>query len=520
MSASALHRAIALHQAGKLDEAEGGYRAVLAVDPNNFNALHLLGVVRHHQGRPEEAIGLIEAALRLDPGVADAHGNLGNALHALGQLDAAAASYRTALRLAPDQAELHFGAAIVLQKQQRYEAAAAHFQQAYRLRPDLPEAAIHLCTELARRGQQDQAEALLRGMVERDPLYAGAWLNLGLLHQEQGRYPAALDCFRRAQAIAPDFALAHYNEGLVQLLTGNLTLGWEKYEWRWRVESFSRVPPRFPQARWLGEDLGGRTLLVHSEQGFGDTIQFCRYLPLAAARARILLSVPKPLIRLLSGVPGIAQFMSPGDPVPEFDRYCPMLSLPRVFGTVLETIPAAIPYLTAEPARVAAWAQRLPAAGCRIGIAWQGNPDAALDQGRSFPLACLEPVARVPGVALVSLQKGAGLEQIDALAGRLAVTVPGPDFDSGPDAFLDTAALMMSLDLVITCNTAVAHLAGALGRPVWLALRHHPDWRWLLDREDSPWYPSLRLFRQRSPGDWPDVFERMAAALRSGLPRS
>jgi Tfp pilus assembly protein PilF len=520
MSASALHRAIALHQAGKLDEAERLYRSALATEPNNFNALHLLGVLRHHQGRPGEAVGLIEAALRLDPGIADAHGNLGNALRALGQLDAAASSYHKALHLAPDQAELHFGLAAVLGAQQRYEAAVPHYQQAHRLRPDLPEAAIQLCNELAGQGQSGRAEALLRGMVERDPHYAGAWLNLGLLQQQQGHYSAALDCFRRAQAIAPDFALAHYNEALVQLLTGNLPFGWEKYEWRWQVQSFAKHPPRFPQPRWRGEDLGGQVLLVHSEQGFGDTIQFCRYLPYAAARARILLSVPKPLIRLLSGLPGITGFMSPEEPVPDFARYCPLLSLPGVFGTNLATIPADIPYLAAEPARIAAWAPRLPAAACRIGIAWQGNPDAALDQGRSFPLASFEAVARVPGVALVSLQKGAGLEQIDVLAGRVPVTVLGPDFDSGPDAFLDTAAVMMNLDLVITCNSAVAHLAGALGRPVWLALRHHPDWRWLLDREDSPWYPSLRLFRQRRPGDWAEVFERVAAALPEFMART
>jgi tetratricopeptide (TPR) repeat protein len=513
MIADPLPRAIALHQAGKLDQAEGLYRAALAVEPDNVNALHLLGVLCQHQGRAAEAVRLFEAALRLDPKAAAAHGNLGNALRALGRLDAAAASYRQALRLAPDQAELHFGFATVLREQQRWEAAVSQYQQAYRLRPDLPEAAIHLCRELAGQGWLDLAESLLRGMVKRDPRYVGAWVNLGRLQQLQGRFPAALDCYRKAQAIAPDFALAHYNEALILLLTGNYASGWPKYEWRWWSEGFVTGPQRFTQPRWTGEELDGGTLLLHSEQGYGDTIQFCRYVPLAAARARVLLSVPRPLVRLLSGLPGVGGFVCPGDPMPDFARHCPLLSLPGVFGTNAATIPAQIPYLAAEPALVEAWAARLPATGCRIGVVWQGNPDAAPDRERSFPLASFEAIAQVPGVTLVSLQYGAGLEQLDAMQGRFPIAVPGPDFNGGSDAFIDTAAVMMSLDLVITCDTAAAHLAGALGRPVWLLLRRWPDWRWLLERPDSPWYPSMRLFRQRRADGWAEVFARVVAAL-------
>jgi tetratricopeptide (TPR) repeat protein len=428
-------------------------------------------------------------------------------------LHGAKAPYQTAPAMAPAQAEQRLRHGISLSHQGRYAEAVAEFEQARRHRPDLPELAIQLCNELAGKGDRETAAVLLRLIVEADPAYAGGWVNLGVLHYEQGRYEAALACYERAQAIDPDFALAQYNEGLIRLLTGDFARGWAKYEGRLRLKEVPALPPGFTQPRWSGEDLGGGTLLLHAEQGFGDTIQFCRYVALAARRARVILSVPPPLIRLLSGLPGIAGFVRRGEPIPAFDRYCSLLSLPYLFGTTAETVPAEIPYLAAEPAAIAAWRDRLPPAVCRIGIVWQGNPKAELDRGRSFPLACFEAIARLPGVALISLQKGAGLEQVEDLGDRVPVILLGADFDEGPDAFIDTAAVIAQLDLVIACNSAVAHLAGALGRPVWLALRRWPDWRWLLDRDDSPWYPSMRLFRQARDGDWTETFDRIAAAL-------
>jgi tetratricopeptide (TPR) repeat protein len=510
MMTTALQQALALHQTGRLDEAELAYRAVLQAEPRNFNALHLLGVLRHQQGQTAEAVELIRAALLLDGRVADAHGNLGNALRALGRLGEAEASYRAALALVPDQAELHFGFGHVLRGLGRYDEAVAHYQHASRLRPDLPEAAIQLCNDLAGQGQVEAAERLLGAMVARSPGDAGAWINLAILEQQAGRFGEALDGYRKAQVAAPDLALAHYNEALVLLLTGDLARGWEKYEWRWRVPGFVTAPPRLFRPRWTGAALGTSTLLLHSEQGFGDTIQFCRYASLAAERARVVLSVQKPLKRLLAGLAGVASVIDPDAAAPAFEQHCPLLSLPHVFGTTIGTIPAPIPYLAAEPTLVAAWARRLPPARCRIGIAWQGNPQASFDRARSVPLDCFKALAELPGVALISLQKGGEIGSNEA---ELPVTSLGPDLDGGPDAFVDTAAVMMSLDLIIAPDTAVAHLAGALGRPAWLALSRVPTWRWLLDRDDSPWYPSLRLFRQREAGDWAEVFQRMAAAL-------
>jgi tetratricopeptide (TPR) repeat protein len=513
MSDISLHQAVSLHQAGRLDEAERIYRTVLAAEPRNFNALHLLGVACHNQGRAAEAIELIEAALRLDPAVADAHGNLGNALRSLGRLEAAEASYRTALRLGPDLAELHFGLGHVLRAQQRYDEAVAQYQESHRLRPDLPEAAIQLCNALEQQGQVDKAAALLRAMARRDPANAGAWVNLGVLLAQQRHFPAALECYHQALSIDPGLAVAHYNEARLHLLKGNLPLGWSKFEWRLPLGIAGSLPPGFTQPRWTGEDLGGGTLLLHAEQGFGDTIQFCRYVPLAAQRSRILLSVPQPLIRLLSSLSVVAEFVQPGQPMPHFDRYCSLMSLPHLFETELATIPADIPYLAADPERRETWRRRLaPLGGVRVGLVWAGRggptPPPA-DIRRSLALTSLAPLARVPGVSFVSLQKGDPASQAEHPPDGMMLH----DFTRHIDDFADTADLIDRLDLVISVDTAVAHLAGALGKPVWLLNRFDPCWRWLLDRDDSPWYPSLRQFRQRQPGDWPEVVARVAAEL-------
>jgi tetratricopeptide (TPR) repeat protein len=516
MSDGALHQAIALHQAGQLTEAERIYQAVLAAQPRNFNALHLLGVLRHRQGRPEEAVPLIEAALRIDVGSADAHGNLANALRSLGRLDEADARYRTALALAPEQAELHFGYAHVLRGLERYDEAAAHYQEAHRLRPDLPEGAIQLCNELEQQGRAETAEALLRTVIARNPGDAGAWLNLGLMLAQRLQVADAFECYARAKACAPDFTLAHYNEARLNLLTGNLLQGWAGYEWRHGLDNSDQLPPGFTQPRWTGEALDGGTLLLHGEQGFGDTLQFCRYLPLAARRARILLSVPAPLIRLLSSLEGVAEFVLPGRPVPHFDRYCALMSLPHLFGTTLSTIPARIPYLAADRDTVAAWRRRLaPLRGVRVGLVWAGGvrsdrPDLVrIDARRSMTLQHMAPLAQIAGVDFVSLQKGPPASQAAAPPSGLVLH----DFTAELADFADTAALIETLDLVIGVDTAVVHLAGALGKPVWLLNRYDTCWRWLLDRDDSPWYPTLRQFRQQAPATWPEVIDAVVPAL-------
>jgi hypothetical protein len=328
-------------------------------------------------------------------------------------------------------------------------------------------------------------------------------------------YDDALASYDRAIALNPAYAEAYANKSTVKLRLGDFAAGWPLYEWRWQSRNFAMPRRDVPQPLWRGEAFApGQTILLHAEQGLGDTLQFCRYVPLVAARgAKIVLEVPRILRRLLRTLPGDATIIRHGDPTPAFDYHCPLLSLPGIFGTTIETIPANVPYITAEPDRVAVWQKCLPPGDFRIGIHWQGNPVGKVDRGRSAPLAEFAPLAAIHGVRLVSLQKYHGLDQLARLPAGMSVETLGDDFDNGPDAFLDSAAAMMNLDLVISTDTAIVHLAGALGRPVWVPLQWAPHWIWMLDRSDSPWYPSMRLFRQTVKGQWRDVFERMASEL-------
>ena len=295
---------------------------------------------------------------------------------------------------------------------------------------------------------------------------------------------------------------------------GRFEQGWAGYEWRWKCKEFGSLPP-FQPPLWDGSFLDGRTILVHAEQGLGDTLQFIRYVPSLHQRGgRVILMCQPPLVRLLTRSPGIERLLAHGDPVPEFDVHTPLLSLPRLLGTTLESVPADVPYLEAEPQLVEAWRHRLGSyPGFKVGIVWQGNPKFRLDRLRSIPLAQFAPLARVPGVHQFSLQKGPGAEQLAAVTDRFPVT----DLGRRLDDFMDTAAVLKNLDLVISVDTAIAHLAGALGIPVWVALPFAPDWRWLMGREDSPWYPTMRLFRQTRPGQWEDVFHHIAEALQRRL---
>jgi len=291
------------------------------------------------------------------------------------------------------------------------------------------------------------------------------------------------------------------------LLRGAFAAGWEENEWRFKAGA--TYVPQSDKPRWAGEALAGRTLLIRAEQGLGDTIQFCRYLSPLSARGQVLFEAQPGLRHLLGGLLDPSRIVEVGAALPAFDIWCPLLSLPRL----LAIEPPPPPYLAADAGRVAAWRQRIGMRGRRIGIAWQGNPNAAAERGRSIPLHEFLPLAQVPGVRLISLQKHHGLEQLASVPPGLTVETLGEGFDAGPDAFIDTAAVMQCLDMVITSDTSVAHLAGALGRPVWLALQRVPDWRWLLEGEDCAWYPTMRVFRQTRRGDWGGVFARMAELL-------
>ncbi len=442
----------------------------------------------------------------------------------------AVARYQTALRLYPDDAELHDNLAHALSDLGRLAEAAASCRELVRLRPGDPSAHLKLGSVLRSLGRAAEAAECYREALRLRPDYPEALSNLGNALYDLGHPHEAVASFRAALRLRPDDAEIHTNLAYALLLGGKLTEGWSEYEWRWKTSGLSRAVRDFAAPLWNGDAIGDRVILLHAEQGLGDTLHFCRYVPLVAARARAVLEVPAPLARLLAQLPGNAAITVQGEPLPPFDLHCPLMSLPRAFGTTLETIAAPVPYLWAPHKSVAAWRERLAGLdGLRAGLVWAGGrrPDArnaAVDSRRSFRLAMLAPLAEVSGVSFISLQKRAP-------AAGSANPPPGMvlhDFTPELHDLADTAALVENLDLVISVDTAVAHLAGALGKPVWLLNRFDTDWRWLLDRDDSPWYPTLRQFRQPSPGDWASVvlvareaLQRLAAGDHDQLrPRS
>ncbi len=363
-------------------------------------------------------------------------------------------------------------------------------------------------------GAFDEAVAGYLRAIALKPDFVDAHSNLGNVLRRQGRVEEAIAACRRAIALNPDFAPAHLNLALALLLNGDFDEGWREYEWRWQGGTKDLKPRDLRRPRWRGEDLRGKTLLLHAEQGLGDTLQFARFAPMMAMRgAKVMLAVQPPLVALLRDAQWPNVRVNDGAKLSGFDFELPLMSAPAVLGMTEKTIPPTVPYLAADADRVASWRKRLPRDTFNIGIVWQGRPEAKIDPRRSFPLRHCAALCRIGGVSVISLQKGHGLDQLDSLPAGMKIERLDPDFDNGPGAFLDSAAIMKSLDLIITADTATAHLAGALARPVWIALPQVAEWRWLTRRDDSPWYPTARLFRQGGAADWDEVFARMAREL-------
>ena len=473
--AESLTIALQHHQAGRLQEAEVVYRQILQTQPQHPDALHLLGVVAHQRGCDDVAIELIAKAIALNPSVPEYHNNLGNALQERGEFDAAIASLRRAVALNPGYAEAHANLGNVLSEQDRLEEAITCYRQALFLKSDYP----------------------------------GARMNLGNAFRAFGRINEALECYRRVLRLDPGFTEARWNMSLALLLSGQFQEGWREYECRWELERARGRKRSFSQPEWDGSDIRGRTILVYVEQGIGDTLQFIRYAPLVAKRgARVVVECHPSMQSLVATVEGVAQVVAQGDALPEFDVHASLLSLPRICGTTLDTIPANVPYFTPHSRLACAWKGKLASdqQSFKVGLAWAGGSS---DRKRDCPLALFAPLAKVRGVTFHSLQKGEAEKQaVDPPHGMVL-----RDVSSALNDFADTAALIGNLDLVITIDTSVAHLAGAMGKPVWTMLRFAADWRWLLKREDSPWYPTMRLFRQGRPGDWPGVVADVAEAL-------
>jgi tetratricopeptide (TPR) repeat protein len=505
---------VALAELGQVDEAVVNLQAATHFRPDSAKAHYNLGVALAQQHKLREAADSLHRAIRLEPGYAAPHYGLGNVLVSQGKRPEGIARYREAIRLKADYDAAYNNLGLALAEERRLAEAAVVLHQALRLRPRAAEAHNNLGMVLAELGRFAEAETCYQEALRRNPRYADAHNNLGSTYKEQGRTEEALASYQIALWLEPDGPSAHWNRSLALLQAGDFERGWPEYEWRWRRP---KTPPRrLPQPVWDGATLAGKALLIHPEQGLGDTLQFIRYAPLVQRQgATVLVECPGFLHPLLSRCPGIDRLVAEGQPLPPFDCHAPLLSLPHLVGTTLATIPAEVPYLFADEERVRRWAAKLvPLGGFRVGIVWQGNRHHQWDHFRSFPVEHFAALAEVPGVRLVSLQKGPGADQLRRLAGRFPVTELDSERDAASAAFMDTAAVMKGLDLVVTADTSIAHLAGGLGVPVWVALSAVSDWRWLLKRSDSPWYPTMRLFRQTTLGDWEGVFERMAGALQ------
>jgi tetratricopeptide (TPR) repeat protein len=484
-------KALALKAAGRFDEAIAAFLQLTRLTPQSHGAYYNLGNSCLAANRLQDAADAYRRAIRLAPRFAPAHNNLGLALLSLKQPALAAAPLARAALLDPANAGSQHMAGHALLVSGKAAEALPYLREAYRLAPRAPAVATDLADALRRTGRLLDVAPLAREAASLAPDCVEAWNNLANAERDAGDFAAATHASRRALALNPDDADAHCNLALTLLAAGDLRAAWPHWEYRWHGLAGGRPP--FSDPPWDGRDLGSQTLYLHAEQGMGDTIQFCRYATLAARRARVVLAVQRPLLRLMQSLSPSLTIIADGDPIPDFAAQAPLMSLPRAFGTETATIPADIPYLAADPARAAFWADRLAMLpGRRIGLVWAGNPDFPFDTARSIPAGLLNALSGVANVSFVSLQMGA--------AQRPAV--PLVDWTAELTDFAETAALIAGLDLVIGVDTAVVHLAGALGRPVWLWNRFAGDWRWGAAGETTPWYPTLRQFRQVSPGDW------------------
>jgi tetratricopeptide (TPR) repeat protein len=540
-----INEALALHRQGRLDEAEKLYNRALKAKRDHFDALHLLGMLNHQRGKAGEAYRLIAAALKVDPRSPDALSNLALVLHTLKRDDEALASLAKALTLAPGHLDGRNNRGNILLDLQRPAEAIADFDAVLALAPQHIQARINRGNALAAMGENNgaladydlalaqaptnplahynrgnslralgrdgDAAAAYERALSAAPSHVNAWLNRGLALAALNRHQEALQCYGKVLSLQPENADAHFNVALSLLTVGDYPRGFAEYEWRWKRTGMG-VVRKFRQPLWRGDvALAGKTILLHAEQGLGDTVQFVRYVPLLArAGARVLLEVQPGLAPLLADVEGVAEIFARGEPLPPFDLQCPLASLPLACKTEVSNIPAGIPYLRVPEQRMAQWRARFE--GLRspcVAIAWSGQITHVNDRNRSIALAELEPLLSVPGAQFVSVQRELRLGEAEMLARDGRILHLGEELND----FADTAAVLALADLTICVDTSVAHVAGALGRPAWVLLPFQPDWRWSLEREHSPWYPAVRLYRQPAPGDWCGVIERVRAAL-------
>ena len=501
-----LRRAQRALEEGALDKADRLYTELLQYQSNNFDALHGLGQIAYQRGRLDSALALIQAALKTDLSRADGFASLGLVFHALRDFQRALVSYDEGLRIAPDDAELLNRRGVALLELRRPREALETFDRALLSAPDHCDAQGNRANALLRLNRVAEALSGYDRVLPRAPNNAPLLANRAAALRRLDRPQEALICAQRALASKPDFAHARFVESVARLTLGDFPAGWRAYESRWQVGWLASQRRDYGAPLWLGEEsLCGKTILLHAEQGLGDTIQFVRYVPMLAARgAKIILEVQRPLVRICSRSLGDAVVVARGEQLPRYDFHCPLLSLPLACATTLETIPAQIPHIVPADADIASWRPRLPQRRPRIGLVWSGERSHDNDLNRSISLATLKPLLALPELAFVSLQhevRDEDLPLLQSLASRGEICAIGDQFED----FADTAAAVAQLDAVIAVDTAVAHLVGAMGKPLFLLLPFAADFRWLRERADSPWYPSARLFRQPQFGDWASV---------------
>ncbi|RDU96813.1 tetratricopeptide repeat protein [Trinickia dinghuensis] len=555
-----LREAVELQQNGALAEAETVYHEILSLRPRHFDALQLLGALALQAKRYDEGVSFLMRALEIDGKQAPVHSNLAFALNAVGRHDAALAAANRALTLKSGFVDAQNNRGIALAGLNRPDEALASFEKVLAAKPDFPEAwsnrscalrdlglpedalascdralALHpnyaeawsnRANALSDLNRPLDAQASYERALAAMPGFADAWNNLGLTFVDMNRHADALACYERAMKLTPDSAEVHWNRALCLLQTGDLAAGFAEYEWRWQRKRIAPSRRAFDVPLWLGDaPLAGKTILLHAEQGLGDTLQFCRYAALVAKQgARVVLEVQPELKRLLTGLAGVDELVTAGEPLPAFDFHCPLLSLPLALGTIASTIPADTPYLFADAQASAQWRVRIeeavPRNALKVGLVWAGGhrphvPELRKnDARRSLGVDRFAPIMEVPGVQFFSLQKGEkAVQQLSAMRERHEASRHVIDWTEQLTDFADTAALVDNLDLIISVDTSTAHLAGAMNKPVWILNRLDTCWRWMLEREDTPWYPSARLFRQPTLGDWDSVIERITLAL-------
>ncbi len=512
------NRGVALQQLQRLDEALAAFRAALRVAPGHLNALVNSGNVLKLLGRNDEALQAFDRALALKPDLAEAALKRAYVHMARDDHEASLKDFERVLRLQPGNGEAALGRVSALVSLKRFDEALADVERILAARPDDSDATVVRGQILAELDRAAEALDLAEGLLKRGLGGSKAEIVKAAALWRLGRHGQAIAAGEEAARRHPDDvqirqALSNYYLG-----SGDFAAGWEAYEFR--AGAFDRKQEAFEKQapRWTGEALTGKTILVFAEQGLGDTIQFARYLVSLHERgAKVKALVQPALLSLAGSLPAPVEWLDRARAVGGFDYQIPLLSLPRIFRTTIDSIPAAVPYLAAEPEKVAAWRERIGGEGRRIGVIWQGNPRYGQDHRRSVPLMHFAPLASLPGTRLYSLQAVHGLDQLERLPDGMAVEQLGEKITANPDGVSEIAAAMAALDLVVSSDTAMAHLAGALGRPVWVALNDDPDWRWLFERPDSPWYPTMRLFRQKRRGDWDGVFAEMAEALRERM---